>query len=564
MLSQDTKIFSTEAGASPHRLFLALIACLLLNVVVVNAQTSTSVTVRVPRQTQTANAASPQNVTPRRSVEVITVVHRISGWKLRAWFDQIHLDLDRNPPDDFVHTKIVAGCLLSDNRTIIARLPQAEIEALRRPPQSQANADGSEARNESAIVVVRRDGRLLKANFVGLDGGTGLSTLEIADPVSSLQNSLFARNEQGFHATAQVRPTTAAVAQVASQPTGVNYEALLSGSANVAQGQRVRLYAPVPNGPIDSNESMRVRMSMIQAQISGVTRGPSGQIRKLQIQSAQLSSQFFGAVAMNESGDFIGIVENYAGDEARLTPAGEVRGAARRVLARRASVPQAWLGARGDAVAMLSLERFVATGWRVEEARRLLMQRQGVMLTAIAANAPAAAAGLRPGDIVLRVGNMPVRTTEEFTYMLRQAGNNAIVGFTVLRTTEPLRRIEVRLSESLNPSQTTDRIIMRRMRTKLVATNALSALGLETIMLPPPPPGQTPQLSGLLVLGVNPRSAAASGGVRAGDVIEYIHEKSVLEPVPNSSNDDSSAKQSHTFSLGILRGGQKLTLNIQP
>ncbi len=303
-------------------------------------------------------------------------------------------------------------------------------------------------------------------------------------------------------------------------------------------------------------------MSVIEGQVSGMTRAPSGQLMQLQVQLAELSSQFYGAVATNESGGFVGIVEKSSGSEARLTSVAEVRGAARRVLRRRASVPQAWLGARGDAVARLTLERFVESGWRIEEARRVLGQRQGVMLTAIAPNAPAAVAGLRPGDIVLRVGDKPVRTTEEFTFMLREAGNNSTVGFTVLRRTEQPRRVEVRLSESLNAPQATDTIITRYMRARVPRSNLLVSLGLETISLPPPPSGEPPQLSGMLVFAVKPQSAAAAGGLRPGDVIEALDGKAIFDAVRTATLNSSAAGQNTNYSLTVLRDGQRITLNV--
>ena len=560
--SVNLNFIRTRKGINEVCCGLVALACLAFGNVIVSAQKSSAAPAQVSRQIVTTTAPSPRSASTPAPVEVITVVHRLSGWKLRAWLAQNHLELDAKPSDDFVHTKVVAGCMLNDRRTIIARLPQAEIEALSSPPEVAANSTGRETRNESAIVVVRRDGRLLRAKFIGLDASTGLSLLEIAASVSAQTTPAHRATEQTVDASTQ-----SGAAQTLSLYTRqlglLNGETALAGSGNVTQGQRVRLFAPVPNGRTDNNGSLRIRISMIEGLISGVSRLSSGQIRALQVQSTNLTPQFYGAVALNESGGFVGIVEKSSGGEAHLTPVAEVRGAARRVLARRTSVPQAWLGARGDAVAMLSLERFVESGWRVEEARRLLVERQGVMLTAIAPNAPAAAAGLRPGDIVLRVGDKPVRTTEEFTFMLREAGNNSTIGFTVLRRTEQPRRVEVRLSESLNPSQMTyRRIITGQMRMETPPTNLLLTLGLEAISLPPPPAGQPLQLSGMLVFAVKPQSAAALGGVRAGDVIEAINGRSVFVALREVAGEAVVAEQTANFALTVLRDGQRVTLNV--
>jgi len=147
--------------------------------------------------------------------------------------------------------------------------------------------------------------------------------------------------------------------------------------------------------------------------------------------------------------------------------------------------------------------------------------------------------------------------------MLREAGNNSTIGFTVLRRTEQPRRVEVRLSESLNPSQMTyRRIITGQMRMETPPTNLLSTLGLEAISLPPPPAGQPLQLSGMLVFAVKPQSAAALGGVRAGDVIEAINGRSVFVALREVAGEAVVAEQTANFALTVLRDGQRVTLNV--
>jgi S1-C subfamily serine protease len=129
-----------------------------------------------------------------------------------------------------------------------------------------------------------------------------------------------------------------------------------------------------------------------------------------------------------------------------------VRAAAARVKARRASVPQPWLGARGDAVAATQAQLFVERGWSREQALTLMRRQQGVFLTAVAPGTPAARAGLRPGDVVARVGDHDVRGVEDMTWVLKELGGNTPAQFTVLRAgTSPLN-LRVKLSESQNPA----------------------------------------------------------------------------------------------------------------
>jgi C-terminal processing protease CtpA/Prc len=134
-----------------------------------------------------------------------------------------------------------------------------------------------------------------------------------------------------------------------------------------------------------------------------------------------------------------------------------VRAAAERVKSRRASVPQPWLGARGDAVAGSPLEFFVSRGWPRDQAGELLRRRQGVVLTAVVPGTPAARAGLRPGDVVSRIDNFDVRGVEDMSQLLKETGDNLLADFRVHRAHESPRSLRVRLSESQNPALETAR-----------------------------------------------------------------------------------------------------------
>src|SRR5205085_7965463 len=148
----------------------------------------------------------------------------------------------------------------------------------------------------------------------------------------------------------------------------------------------------------------------------------------------------------------VGIVDESATNEARLVAAETVRAAAARVQARRASVPQPWLGARGDAVAMTPLRMFLTRGWPEREARALLNKQQGVLLTDVAPGTPAALAGLRSGDVVARISQHDVRNVEEMTQLIQELGSNTVAEFTVLRAQAPPLDLSVRLSETRNPA----------------------------------------------------------------------------------------------------------------
>ncbi len=137
------------------------------------------------------------------------------------------------------------------------------------------------------------------------------------------------------------------------------------------------------------------------------------------------------------------------GSEATIVPVALVRQAAKRVMARQASVPRPWLGIRGEPVGTIALEQILRNGWELERARALTEKRQGILLTSVAPGSPAALAKLKPGDVILSVNNDFVRNAEEFSFLLDEAGPGSPVQFRVARPgREASEALEIELGES--------------------------------------------------------------------------------------------------------------------
>ena len=582
------------------------------------------VSVEIQTRQASAQPSSPEQkieptlvgISSRVAPQVIAVVHRSSGPKLHALLTMSGAQAFPRFDKGFVHTKIVAGFILPDGRSIVTRLPQAEAETLNltagfRPAAATANEDD--------LWVMRRDGTRFKANFVGLDGSTGLSLLEAEKPILP--------------------------------PSREDDEQALT------TGQPISLFAPepaAPEAPVSNTGKVYMRISEVKGQLTAIKRAPSGKAMQVTVRAERLSPVWTGGIAISEAGKLVGIVEQSETREARLVPADAVRAAATRVLARRASVRQPWLGARGDAVAMTPIEIFVTRGWPREDAQSLMRSGQGVLLTAVAPGTPAAMAGLRPGDVIARISEFDVRSTEDMSLMLKAVGGGVSIEFTVLRAQSTPLNLPVTLSESLNPAQATAeaearaavvqarrveeeahmaeaqlhiaeadfrtaetevraaeldkhtakgsehlakvkarlketegrvaeikahlekaRLQVAQARAQMIEAEArvrevsamqtgltikpLIAAGLEAITLAPEiTVGYGPQ-NGLLVLAVRPESPAATGGLKVGDLIESVNGQEI-----------SGTGWSHHFSLlgnsdlslGILRGGQKLVLNL--
>jgi len=506
--------------------------------------------------TQTIYAQSPAKKSrpnePRPSAtQVVTVVHRLNGLKLfrllarsEAQVGAIaNFDEAFNLTED-AHTNIIAGLAMEDGRTIAAWLPEAEVEfgpsvfspmppPAPEAPQPKAAPSASRAPRATTpgfpfrggmfgspdLTVIGPDGRRMAAEYVGLDGATGLSILRLSG------NNLV------------VNDTTS--------------EGILD------EGEAVRLFNPEPaagtRGPLAAGGGLYVRMGTTPGTVLSVKRAPAGGgVARFKVKSPRLSLANIGGVAVNEAGETIGIVDAVEGLEATILPTALIRRAARRVLNQHASVPRPWLGVKGEPVARLNVEQFRKQGWRPEQAASLLAQHRGIFLTSIAPNSPAALASLRAGDVILKVDNEEVANADDFSWYLDQAGPSTSVTFTLARPDRINEEaVSVELSGLLDPASAFG------FATERWPTRSLLSQGIEAIALKPVVAARLGANSGLLVVYVDPSTAAFDAGLMPGDVIESINGK----PVPSETSFYSSTPGA-TSTYSIVRKKQKLVVNV--
>jgi S1-C subfamily serine protease len=419
-----------------------------------------------PTKVAPPSPATPPAPPPYR---VVTVVHRMSGWRLLSLLAASApsaLELDDVPSASYVHTNVVAGFLSDDNRTVVARLPQAEVEVAAANWSAllpgSAHPAGAAGRSEFALVL--SDGRRVGARFVGLDAATGLSLLEASEPV----------------------PLAAVVGD-----TGHTEDPTV--------GQRVVFYAPVRVGgeaarrkatepksaapaaaTVGNGGVVYASIMSAEGQLTEVVRAPSGHAYAFTAQAGSVSPAWTGAVATDGSGSLVGIVSRSEAGLTEIVPVDTLRRAAERVKATRSSVPQPWLGARGDAAANAPLEFWVSKGWERAHAFSLIQSRGGVLLTSVAPGTPAALAGLRPGDLISRVGGREVRSVQDLSLVLKEQPIGSAVEFTVVRPPQPEPiRLPVLLSGTQNPAVATAEAETRAARESLLAVGAELRLARE-------------------------------------------------------------------------------------
>jgi S1-C subfamily serine protease len=443
-------------GARARLLSFSIVACVLLACGAVDASAQTARPARRPTLPVTQMPPSPakNGATNLKMNEaaphVIAVVHRLSGWKLRTLLTPPDAPVASTFDENFVRTNIVAGYILPDGRTVVARLPQAEAEMLNlatafRYPKSPATTGGG---GDAELLLVRPDGVQFNARFIGLDASTGLSLLESDKPLLAPASEVDVVQPIVGQRVRVIAPVRAALAPLTPVPAAT----------------------PRPDfAPVGDEGVLYMNMSEEAGQLREVKRSPSGKAMEVTVEVDRVSPEWAGGVALSESGTLVGIIEESSARATRLMPAEIVRGAARRVRERRASVPQPWLGARGDALAFAPLEQLLAGGWTREQARTLLTQQRGVLLTSVAPGTPAARAGLRPGDVVARIGRHDVRSVEDMSLMIKELGGNTLANFTVLRAESAPLNLAVRLSESPSPGLDTARAELRAAQSDFTA-----------------------------------------------------------------------------------------------
>lgn len=562
-------------------------------------------------------AHAPKAPAPPR--QLVTVVHRLSGWKLLTWLavsGPPALELDRFPSASDVHTNIVAGFVSNDGRSVMARLPQAEVEfgahAMPQLPPGFLSEQNGRTPAITEFTLVNREGKRVEANFVGFDAATGLSLLEANEPLLPLNGDT------------------------------------LSAEAP-AVGQRVHLFAPTPaaqpvalandSGVTDEHETIYLDMGRTEGQLVEVRRATSGKAARVTARAPRVSPAWSGALATSQTGSPLGIVALSGGGETQIVPVEDVRAAIARVRATRAGiVPQPWLGVRGDTAFNAPLTTWIKNGWKRETALPLIQSRKGVLLTSVAPDSPAFQAGLKPGDVIVSVGAREIVNIEDLTMLLKEAGVGAKISFTVRRASTPSpQECSVLLGGVSNPALATLEAEMRAARSKIfdmrsgiaaarqeeerlraegraaeryavelaaletrrqqaesrlteaqmqlaeaeariAQTRArllrpndwpmpalsgfweprpLRASGLEVVGLTARGAMQLGARGGVLVVSVLPGSAAEQSGIRAGDVIETAAGRAFSHADLHSILKNATRSR---IDLGLVRGPQKLTV----
>ncbi len=484
-----------------------------------------------PRQAKVTMVENQEPVSP----QIVTVVHRVNGLtvlrRMLRESGEPGTVATINPEEikRDVHASIIAGLALEDGRTVLARLPQlaGEMEVDRSnvvAPQAEKSDQDNHAsarrpprapRIQPDLIVLTQDGKSFRARYVGIDGQTGLSVLQLTQSLTDMSDTL---------------------------------------AHKVSDGQNIRVFAP-EQVSADMRE-IRVRIGKTDAKITKAKAKADAD--RVLLRASKISPSVLGGVACDQSGQTIGIVDEVEGTSAKLVSADAMRAAAHRVLERQASVPRPLLGIRGEEVDSAARNSLLSFGWNEKELEHLFEKQIGIALTYVLPGTPAAFANLHPGDIILRVNDKDVKGADEFSKMLRNAGMGEDVTFTVARpkVKTPLT-FELKLGGAFQPEfeWKFDWPEMPKIRMP-----GLKNLGVEAVPLSMKSATQF-GTQGVLVVSVEPESAAGRAGLKEGDVIEAIDGRTVgrggwtyVFPF--------NKKEKHT--LSVVRSKEKKQIVVEP
>ena len=466
--------------------------------------------------------------------QVVTIIHRLSGVKILRLFlreavaSGVVEMIDPETVNHDAHASIIAGWALDDGKTIAARLPQAAAELEIREFEGPLADPKSglfkpfrlvRPRGEPDLTVVTQDGRTLKARLVGLDVETGLSVMQVAGVVTPLPKQL---------------PNIALV-----------------------EGQAVEIFAPSPIKTDGERPAFTtfVRVGKTEATVLKLNEG-AGEFDQLIVRGPLFSSNAVGGVACDAQGNTVGIVDSIEGRNASIVTEKIVRAATRRVLERQASVPRPVLGIRGEWVQAAQRADFLAHGWNNEQLNDLLKAQRGILLTGVMPGTPAALARLQAGDVILRVNQDDIKSGEQFSQLLGEAGSGERVEFTIKRPdlAGPFS-VPVTLGGSFAPMFEWHFGVLREPL-------GLQTLGIETMPLDPKAAVEFGAESGLIVVAVRPDSAAAEAGVLEGDVIESVDGRIVSHEFWSSPALVARQKK-HTLTIVRAREKKKVVVEVK-
>jgi serine protease Do len=191
----------------------------------------------------------------------------------------------------------------------------------------------------------------------------------------------------------------------------------------------------------------------------------------------------------------------------------------------------------------------------IAEALKLEAPR-GALISGIDPRGPAAAAGLRAGDVVVSVNGRDVRSPRDLSRVVAEAPVGTAMPVIVMRDGS-----SATLTATLALRESSARVSADR-RTR--GGPAVTALGMQLSSITPELRNQLQlrnDVRGLIVVALNPASLASQRGILPGTVITAVHNKEVSSPgelVPRVEALKAEGRRSAVFLVQGANGQKRL------
>ncbi|MBI3585431.1 MAG: Do family serine endopeptidase [Nitrospinae bacterium] len=174
---------------------------------------------------------------------------------------------------------------------------------------------------------------------------------------------------------------------------------------------------------------------------------------------------------------------------------------------------------------------------------------KGVIISKTFKGGPSERAGLKRGDIIVSIGNKPIRTIDDYYDLIYGYGHNDKISITVFRDGE---KVAVNVTAQAIPEELSDEIALEWLGIAVdeITNKAVKKYQLFTN-------------SGVLISKVEKGSPAGKIGIEAGDVLRQINQAKV-ETIKDFKRAVISAKKGSSVLLLVQRGKYGYYVTLEP
>jgi len=251
-----------------------------------------------------------------------------------------------------------------------------------------------------------------------------------------------------------------------------------------------------------------------------------------------------GGPLLNVQGEVIGIntaIINYAQSIGFAIPSNVVKNVSRQII-EVGKVRRGWLGVGIDFI-----PKNVA-------ARENIDVKEGVLVNSVFENQPAFQAGIKVGDIIMKIGGTPVNSPGGMIRLVGNISPGQSVQVDILRQGER-KSLSVKLGRRVDP----------REQLANLNSNAVTSWGVEISDLDTQLQNkyQVFNKEGVMVTKVFPESSADRGGLKEGDLITAVNDRKVTRKLEIESI-LSQLSDHEPLSVLVDRKSESVLLSISP